>query len=147
PARLARRAVRVAPPPRPAKGPQGAAHRAAPVLRHLRLPNALRIAMSYRLRNFVIAGVLALLAGILTTTYVSHYKHKVQTGAGLVPVLVATKDASAGTPGKKIHSILEKVEERSLVAGAVANPSKLGGLVSQAPIYAGEQITTRPFAP
>ena len=88
--------------------------------------------MSYRLRNFVIAGVLALLAGILTTTYVSHYKHKVQTGAGLVPVLVATKDASAGTPGKKIHSVLEKVEERSLVAGAVANPSKLGsGSVDQ----------------
>src|SRR5439155_20819681 len=102
--------------------------------------------MSYRLRNFVIAAVLALLAGIITTMYVSGYKHRVQRGEGLVPVLVATSDVPAGTPSSKVHTTVRKTEQRNLVAGAVANEARLAGLVSQAPIYAGEQITMRRFA-
>ena len=58
--------------------------------------------MSYRLRNFVIAAVLALLAGVLTTMYVSGYKHRVQRGQGLVPVLVAafTRETSLSPSGR-----------------------------------------------
>src|SRR5438445_4338187 len=102
--------------------------------------------MSYRLRNFVIAAVLALLAGILTTMYVSGYKHRVQRGEGLVPVLVATSDLPAGTPSSKLHVAVRKTERRNVVAGAIASDARLAGLVSQAPIYAGEQITVRRFA-
>ena len=102
--------------------------------------------MSYRFRNFVIAAVLALLAGIITTMYVSGYKHRVQRGEGLVPVLVATSDVPAGTPAAKIHTTVRKTEQRDLVAGAVASEAKLAGLLSLAPIYAGEQITMQRFA-
>jgi len=102
--------------------------------------------MSYRLRNFVIAAVLALLAGLLTTMYVSSYKHRVQKGEQLVPVLVATADVPVGTPSAKVHFAEQKVKQRNLVAGAVSDTRKLAGLVAQTPIYAGEQITLRRFA-
>jgi pilus assembly protein CpaB len=102
--------------------------------------------MSYRLRNFVIAAVLALLAGLLTTIYVSGYKHRIQRGEQLVPVLVATKDIPVGTSSAKVTFAERKVPQRSLVAGAVSNKQRLAGLVTQTPIFAGEQITMRRFA-
>ena len=101
--------------------------------------------MSYRLRNFVIAAVLALLAGILTTMYVSGYKHRVQRGQDLVPVLVAAHDIPAGTPAAGAALAVQKVSRRNLVSGALVDKMKLGGLVSQQPIYAGEQVTLHRF--
>jgi Flp pilus assembly protein CpaB len=101
--------------------------------------------MSYRVRNFVIAAVLALLAGILTTMYVSGYKHRVQKGQGLVSVLVATQDVPTGTPAASAHLAVRKLERRNLVAGALADDTKLAGLVSQQPIYSGEQVSLRRF--
>jgi pilus assembly protein CpaB len=102
--------------------------------------------MSYRLRNFVIAAVLALLAGILTTMYVSSYKHRVQRGEQLVPVLVATKDVPSGTPSAKLSFAERKVQQRNVVTGAISDKRRLAGLVSQSPIFAGEQVTMRRFA-
>src|SRR5919198_779318 len=102
--------------------------------------------MSYRLRNFVIAAVLALLAGLLTTMYVSGYKHRVQRGEHFVPVLVATHDLKIGTPAKASNFAVRKIQQRNLVAGAISDPKALGGLISQQPIFAGEQITMRSFS-
>jgi pilus assembly protein CpaB len=102
--------------------------------------------MSYRLRNFVIAAVLALLAGILTTAYVKGYKHRVQRGENLVPVLVATRDIPAGTSAARAHLAVRKIERRNVIAGAVSADAKLAGLFALAPTYAGEQITANRFA-
>src|SRR3954469_11831443 len=102
--------------------------------------------MSYRLRNFVIAAVLALLAGILTTTYVKGYKHRVQRGEDLVPVLVATRDVPTGTSAAAAHLAVRKIERRTVVAGAVRGDVKLAGLFALEPTYAGEQVTTHRFA-
>src|SRR5712691_5962984 len=101
--------------------------------------------MSYRLRNFVVAGVLALLAGILTTTYVKGYKHRVQRAQDVVPVLVATSDIRTGTPAARAHLTVQKTQRHNLVSGAVGDKAKLAGLVATGPIYAGEQITARRF--
>ena len=102
--------------------------------------------MSYRLRNFVIAAVLALLAGLLTTSYVKGYKHRVQRGEDLVPVLVATRDIPVGTSAAKAHLAVRNVERRNLVSGAVRGNARLAGLFALEPTYAGEQISTRRFA-
>src|SRR5256885_14808275 len=101
--------------------------------------------MSYRLRNFVIAAVLALLAGILTTTYVKGYKHRVQRGEDLVPVLVATRDVPTGTSAAKAHLAVRQIQRRNLVTGAVRSDARLAGLFALEPTYAGEQITHRRF--
>jgi Flp pilus assembly protein CpaB len=70
----------------------------------------------------------------------------VQRGEELAPVLVATKDVPAGTPSAKASFALRRIEQRNLVAGAVSDQRKLAGLVSQTPIFAGEQVTMRRFA-
>src|SRR5438445_501875 len=102
--------------------------------------------MSYRLRNFVIAAVLALLAGILTTTYVKGYKHRVQSGENLVPVLVATRDIPTGTSAAGAHLAVRKIQRRNLVTGFVGGDAKLAGLFALEPTYAGEQtLALRPI--
>jgi pilus assembly protein CpaB len=90
--------------------------------------------------------VLALLAGLLTTTYVKGYKHRVQRGEDLVPVLVATQDIPVGTSASKAHLTVRKIERRNLAAGAVGANAKLEGLYAVEPTFAGEQITTHRFA-
>jgi pilus assembly protein CpaB len=105
--------------------------------------------MTYRLRNIAIALVLALVAALLTTFYVSNYKKKVQQGESDVPVYVATKDIPAGTEASEVLAggFVEsvQVDKRNLAPGAAWKKDQLDGLVAVEPIYAGEQLTTRRF--
>ena len=107
--------------------------------------------MTYRLRNIAIALVLALVAALLTTFYVSNYKKQVQQGESDVPVYVATKDIPAGTPAEDVLSggYVEtvQVDKRNLAPGAAWKEDQLDGLVAVEPVYAGEQLTTRRFRP
>jgi pilus assembly protein CpaB len=107
--------------------------------------------MTYRLRNIAIALVLALIAALLTTFYVSNYKKKVEQGESDVPVYVATKDIPAGTPAEDVVSggYVEtvQVDKRNLAPGAAWKEDQLDGLVAVEPVYAGEQLTTRRFRP
>jgi Flp pilus assembly protein CpaB len=105
--------------------------------------------MTYRIRNIGIAVALAIVAALLTTFYVTNYKRTVQHGEAKVPVYVATKDIALGTPGSDVANgkllKVEHVARRSVVPGAISQPSQIEKLVAVEPIYAGEQISTRRF--
>jgi Flp pilus assembly protein CpaB len=107
--------------------------------------------MAYRLRNIAIALVLALVAALLTTFYVSNYKKKVQQGESDVPVYVATKDIPAGTAASDVltggYVETVQVDKRNLAPGAAWKEDQLDNLVAVEPVYAGEQLTTRRFRP
>lgn len=105
--------------------------------------------MTYRLRNIGIAVALAIVAALLTTFYVTNYKRSVQHGEQKVPVYVAAHDIALGTPGSDLAQggvlKVEQVPRRSVVPGAISQPSQVDKLVAVEPIYAGEQISTRRF--
>ena len=105
--------------------------------------------MTYRIRNIVIAIGLAFVAMLLTLFYVTNYKRSVQHSSSNVQVYVATKDITAGATGADIvksHSLrLETVQRRDVVPGAISSPDQISTLLLTAPVYAGQQVTLRPF--
>jgi Flp pilus assembly protein CpaB len=105
--------------------------------------------MTYRLRNIGIAIVLAVVAALLTTFYVTNYKRSVQHGEGNVPVYVATHDIVLGTSGADVAQggglRVEQVPRRSVVPGAISQPDQIADKVAVEPIYAGEQVSTQRF--
>jgi pilus assembly protein CpaB len=103
--------------------------------------------MTYRMRNITLAIALALIAALLTTFYVSNYKRNVQKSEADVRVYVATHDIPAGTTGAAVAGKLEPrdVARRTVVPGAISNPSEVAGLVVTDPVYAGEQVSMRRF--
>jgi pilus assembly protein CpaB len=105
--------------------------------------------MTYRLRNIGIAVALALVAGLLTVFYVSNYKREVRSAETNVTVYVASKDIPAGTSGEEVMSggflTKQEVAKRSVTPGAISAPEQLEGRLAAAPVYAGEQVTTRRF--
>jgi Flp pilus assembly protein CpaB len=107
--------------------------------------------MTYRVRNIVVAVVLAALAGALTLVYVVNYKRHVQHGESKVNVLVAARDIPAGTTGSEVveqHMLkTEAVPRRTLVPGWIGDPDQLHNQVATQEIYAKEQVSTRRFAP
>ena len=105
--------------------------------------------MTYRLRNIGIAIVLAVIAALLTTFYVTNYKRSVQHGEGNVPVYVATHDIALGTSGADVAQggglRVEQVPRRSVVPGAISQPDQIADKVAVEAIYAGEQVSTQRF--
>jgi Flp pilus assembly protein CpaB len=107
--------------------------------------------MSYRVRNIGIAVALAVLAALLTIFYVTNYKRSVQSGEELVPVYVAAGEISVGTSGSEVgdRNLLKPVEvaRRSVVPGAISEPSQIEQLVATERVYEGEQVTLNRFKP
>jgi Flp pilus assembly protein CpaB len=107
--------------------------------------------MTYRVRNIVVAVVLAALAGAMTLVYVVNYKRHVQHGENKVNVLVAARDIPAGTTGSEVveqHMLKTvAVPRRTLVPGWVGKPDQLQKQVATQQIYEGEQVTVRRWAP
>jgi Flp pilus assembly protein CpaB len=107
--------------------------------------------MTYRVRNIVVAVVLAALAGAMTLVYVVNYKRHVQHGENKVNVLVAARDIPAGTTGSEVveqHMLKTvAVPRRTLVPGWVGRPDQLQKQVATQQVYQGEQITVRRWAP
>ncbi len=103
--------------------------------------------ITYRARNIAIAVLLAVLAGLLMIFYVTNYKHRVQRGEDYVSVLTAKNDIPAGTPGSDVGGSLktEHVPQRSVVPGAISDPSELKNLVASETTFADEQVSTRRF--
>jgi Flp pilus assembly protein CpaB len=104
--------------------------------------------MTYRLRNILIAVVLALLAAVLTSVYVTSYERSVNDDAKPERVFVATKDVP---PGAAAEDIVASFEERNIphgdvVPGALAEREDVSGKVSTQWIYSGEQVTLRRFS-
>jgi Flp pilus assembly protein CpaB len=104
--------------------------------------------MTYRLRNIVIAVVLAAFAALLTMMYVTSYEKRVQNGEEDVSVLVATSDIPAGVSGAAAMARVEErmVAQRNVAPGAVSEKSQLEEFVVSEPIYAGEQVSRQRFS-
>ena len=104
-----------------------------------------------RIRNVLVPAALAVLAAVLVGVYIASYRNNVNEGAGLVNVLVASRDIPAGTAGSSVASggylKTESVPKRTLVDGSVASAVPLTSKVTADPIYKGEQITLRQFKP
>jgi Flp pilus assembly protein CpaB len=94
---------------------------------------------------------LAAAAAILIGIYVVSYRNSVTHGAGLVKVMVATRDIPAGTDGSTIagggYLKSQTVPRRAVVPGSLASAAPLTSKVTSAEIYQGEQLTLRQFVP
>ena len=105
--------------------------------------------MTYRLRNIVLAVGLAALAALLTSFYVANYKRTVQQDEASVTVYVAANQIDAGTTGADVLSqnLLrpEKVARRTVVPGAISEPSQVEDLVVTETVYPGEQVSVNRF--
>ncbi|HZQ88399.1 MAG TPA: Flp pilus assembly protein CpaB [Gaiellaceae bacterium] len=108
-----------------------------------------RTLSSYRLRNGLLAGGLAVVGALLIFVYLSSYRKNVQNGAGLVKALVAARDIPAGTSGSSLGSYLktESVLRRNVVAGSITTPKQLSGLIASETILKGEQVSVKQFKP
>jgi Flp pilus assembly protein CpaB len=104
--------------------------------------------IDYRIRNIVIAGVLAAAAVLLTVIYVTSARNDVATGKENVTVYVPSRDFAIGTSGSKIAGSLEKqtVARTNAAPEAVVTPDQLSGLYLTQPVYRGEQLTLNRFA-
>ena len=104
-----------------------------------------------RLRNLVLPLALAVLAAVLVGIYVISYRNSVTQGAGLVKVLVASRDIPAGTEGPRRGRRLPEDADGALAAPSSparsTSAAPLTSLVAADPIYKGEQITLRQFKP
>jgi Flp pilus assembly protein CpaB len=103
--------------------------------------------MTYRVRNIVIAVVLAALAALMTSYYVTNYKRHVQSDEKHVDVYVAATDIPAGTSGADAMKMLTKKEvtKAAVAPGAIASPKDLATRIASQRIYAGEQVTVNRF--
>lgn len=104
-----------------------------------------------RLRNLALPLGLAAAAAILIGIYVVSYRNSVTHGAGMVKVMVATRDIAAGTDGSTIagggYLKSQQVPRRAVVPGSVTSAAPLTSKVTSGQIYKGEQITLRQFVP
>ena len=104
-----------------------------------------------RLRNLALPLALAVLAAVLVGLYVVSYRNSVTRGAGLVKVLVASRDIPAGTDGSTIaaggYLKSQTVPRRAVAPGSVTSAQPLTSLIAGSEIYKGQQITLRQFAP
>ena len=104
-----------------------------------------------RLRNLALPLGLAAAAAILIGIYVVSYRNSVTHGAGLVEVIVATRDIPAGTDGSTIagggYLKSQTIPRRAVVPGAVTTAGALTSKVTADQIYEGEQISLRQFVP
>lgn len=105
--------------------------------------------IDYRIRNLVIAVALAAAAVLLTVIYVTTSRNDRTTASESLTVYVPTKDFAAGTPGASVAASLQAqtVQRRNAPPQAVTSPKQVQGLYLTQPVFAGEQLTLRRFAP
>ena len=76
-----------------------------------------------RLRSLVLPLGLAALAAVLVGIYITSYRNSVTHGAGMVKVLVASRDIPAGTEGSSVagggYLTSQMVPRRAVVPGSV----------------------------
>jgi Flp pilus assembly protein CpaB len=104
--------------------------------------------MTYRLRNILLAVVLAVLAAFMTALYVASYQKRVDRGQEKVKVFVAKADIAPGTRASALTGKLteKEITRKSLVPTAVFNLRDIDGQTTSQWIYGGEQVTARRFA-
>jgi Flp pilus assembly protein CpaB len=103
--------------------------------------------MTYRLRNILLAVVLAVLAAFLTALYVASYQNRVDRGQEKVKVWVAKTDVAPGTPVADLGGKLTQKEilRKSVVPAVVYDLDDFEGQATSQWIYSGEQVSARRF--
>lgn len=104
-----------------------------------------------RIRNLSVAGVLALLAAVLTMLVVSRASGGTKPAAHPTSVLVATRDIGIGTSASQALAsgaiARRQISSDGVVPDSVLRTTDLRGLVAVQPIFRGEQLTTHRFGP
>lgn len=103
--------------------------------------------MTYRLRNILLAVVLAVLAAFLTALYVANYQNRVDAGQEKVKVFVANSDIPPGTPADDLGNKVSQKEilSRDVAPVAVYELDAIKGQTTSQWIYSGEQVSARRF--
>lgn len=101
------------------------------------------------IRNLVIAIALAVVAVLLTVVYVGAARDDQTAGKQQITVLAVTRGFDTGTTGAKVAGSLKTVVVRREDAGPspVTAVAQIKGLFLTEPVYAGEQLTLKRFAP
>lgn len=104
--------------------------------------------MTYRLRNILLAVVLAVLAAFLTALYVASYQNRVDAGQEKVKVLVAKADIAPGTTAGALRGKVSEKEilRKNVVPVAISDLMMVDGQATSQWIYSGEQLSARRFS-
>jgi len=110
----------------------------------------LKVERRYRMRNLAAAGVLALVATLLTSVWVSRAQGgSTATSVTKVPVLVATRDLPIGTPATAAFRdgwiAIRQLPAESASPVSLPSATALRGQVVTQPIYKGEQVVASRF--
>lgn len=104
---------------------------------------------STRAGTITLAGIAALIAGVLIVTYLNRYRDSVSAQAGPATVLVAKQQIERGTPGSAIAASglvsTTTVVREDLRGGAFSDTASLRGQVTTRDIYPGQQLTAADF--
>lgn len=106
--------------------------------------------LSTRGGTFAVAGVAALVAGVVLLLYLNRYRDSVKESGESVPVLVAGSLIEKGTPGNVVGSQglfqVKDVVRSQLQSGALTDPATLRGRVALHDIYPDQQLTAADFS-
>jgi len=108
--------------------------------------------MTYNVRNIAIALVLAAVAAFLVIAYTGDVQKKAKSSQQTVAVLRATQDIPAGTPASdaiaKGQLKVEQVVQQDEIPNVLHDTGSLDGtLISDGPIFQGQQVTASMFKP
>jgi Flp pilus assembly protein CpaB len=106
--------------------------------------------LSTRGGTFVVAGVAALVAGVVLLLYLNRYRDSVQQSGESVPVLVAGSLIEKGTPGNVVGTQglfqVKDIVRSQLENGALTDPATLRGRFALHDIYPDQQLTADDFS-
>ena len=105
--------------------------------------------LSTRGGTFAVAGVAALVSGLVILLYLNRYRDSVNESGESVPILVAGSLIEKGTPGNAIGSQrlfqVKEVVKSQLQDGAITDPATLRGRFALHDIYPDQQLTAADF--
>ncbi len=100
-------------------------------------------------RNLVIALALAVVAVLLTIVYVGAARDDQAAGKEQITVYAVTRGFDVGAPGTKVADSIEEraVARKDAGPAPVTDLAQISGLYLTQPVFAGEQLTLKRFAP
>jgi Flp pilus assembly protein CpaB len=108
-----------------------------------------RQVLSTRGGSAAVAGVTALLAGLILLVFLAQYRHSVSSDNKSATVLVAQRLIQKGSSGDVIATQglyqSTRLKKSQLKTGAISDPGAIRGKVAAADILPGQQLTAHEF--
>jgi Flp pilus assembly protein CpaB len=105
--------------------------------------------LSTRGGTFAVAGVAAMIAGVVLLLYLNRYRDSVNQSGEVVPVLVAGSLIEKGTPGNVVGSQglfqVKEIAKSDILDGAITDPATLRGRFAVHDVYPDQQLTSADF--